>query len=106
MEYTKKIQIEKEYADYLQELLDRENIDFHEEKIGKDSVIDTFTAVFEDGREVDIKVCSGETNCFIDAVIFERNGCEIEAIEPRDSLLEEYFFEVDNVNYIVLLETK
>lgn len=105
MEYIKNSSWKK-YADCLQELLDRENIDFYEEKIGKDSVIDTFTTVFEDGREVDIKVCSGDSNCFIDAVILDKNGCEIEAIEPQDSLLEEYFFEVDNVKYIVLLKAK
>lgn len=73
-------------------------------------VLRTFTAVFEDGIEVDIKVCdsSDDTTPYIDPVIFDK-GQEILCLEVRDNLLGEYLFSVrqekergDSVDYYVV----
>lgn len=98
------IKVKKETAEYLEDLLEREDIDFSEEGIDEDSTIETFTAKFSNGYEADIKVCSGEHNCYVDPVLFNANGCQIGLLEPDYELLGEYTFEVENEEYTVILE--
>lgn len=44
--------------------------------ITEDSTLETFTVKFTDTVEADIKICSGQSNCFIDPVLFE-DGDEV-----------------------------
>lgn len=67
----------------------------------------TFTALFPDGIEVDIKVCNGSdaSEPFIDAVIFE-HGSELYPLDPRFDRLEgDYAFTVGQDTYIVTVQT-
>lgn len=66
--------------------------------------IQTFTGSFENGYEVDIKVC----NCsdrfgapWVDAVLFDNNGSEILCLDVRDTLLGEYIFNDGIEVYVV-----
>ena len=66
--------------------------------------IQTFTGSFENGYEVDIKVC----NCsdkfgapWVDAVLFDNNGSEILCLDVRDTLLGEYVFNDGIEMYVV-----
>lgn len=98
------IKIEKETADYLEDMLGRVGIDFHKEKIAEDSTIERFTAYFPNGYFADIGVCSGTDNCFVNPVIFNEAGCEMNFLEADDELFGEYVFGVNDVDYTVIVE--
>lgn len=83
-------------------LLDMVDVDFKKEGIDEDSVIKTYTFRFADGIEADIKVCSGQTNLFVDPVLFE-NGHECCVLEPADTLDGEYSFEHNGTIYTAVL---
>lgn len=100
------IQIDTEEAKYLQDLLDATDIDFNKKKIAEDSTIETFTANFSNGFFADIKVCSGQNNCFVDPVLFTENGSQICVLEPEGELLGYYTFTVNDINYVVEVITE
>ena len=79
----------------MQSFLDSEG----EDKAG---TLQTYTAVFEDNVEADIKVCKGDPP-FVDAVLYD-GGAEVELIEVTDELLGEYMFFYNGQTYTVLLE--
>lgn len=95
--------IKQEDAEYFQQLLDKTEINFHKMKIAEDSTIETFTFYFGNNIEADIKVCSGQNNCFLDPILFE-NGSEVCLLDPEGDLIGEYVFEYNGVEYIAILE--
>lgn len=95
--------VEKEYAQELQGLLDKEEIDFWDEGIPVDTILQIFTARFDDRYEAEIKVCSGQNNCFIDPVLFDKNSCEACVLDPEGDLLGFYEFEANGNIYQVEL---
>ena len=67
------------------------------------SVIETFTAKFDNGIEADIKVVNGD-GPYIDPVLF-KNGNEVQCLQdPSESLEGEYIFEYKNQQYVVVIE--
>jgi len=66
--------------------------------------IQTFTGSFENGFEVDIKVCNCDDKFgapWVDAVRFDNNGSEILCLDVRDTLLGEYVFNDGIEMYVV-----
>jgi len=66
--------------------------------------IETFTGSFENGYEVDIKVCNCDDKFgapWVDAVLFDNHGCEIMCLDVRDTLLGEYIFNDGIETYVV-----
>lgn len=59
---------------------------------GSDEVLMSFTHRFPDGFEVDLKVCNGDTP-WLDAVLFDPHGHEVQVLEPSDTILGEYPFD-------------
>lgn len=105
MRYEQVMKVKKESVDELQKLLDMEEIDFHKLKVAEDATLETFTVKFANGYEADIKVCSGQHNCFVDPVLFTPSGNECCVLEPECDILGEYWFEDHNSNeYIASLE--
>lgn len=100
MNHTKTIKISQLKNKEMQEFLDGKGD-------GSLNTIETFTANFgNDGDgiiEVDIKVCDGEGNPFIDPVIFV-NGCDSGCLDVEGTLIGEYIFELDGDTYTVLVE--
>ena len=95
--------VPKATSDLCKKLLSEGKVD---DQTAVDGVIFTFTAMFSDGREADIKVCNAETEGggpWVDAVLFEASGHEIEALEPGDSLLgrHEWILEDEDKKYVV-----
>lgn len=80
---TKVIRISLEEIERLQAFLDSK---------GKDVVdtVATFTAKFDDGIEIDIKVCDGNPP-FVDAVLFQ-DGSDVGCLDVTDTLVGEYIF--------------
>lgn len=99
-EYKETIVISKETAEELDNLLYLEDIDFNEKKIAKDSTIETFTANFKNGYSMDIKVCAGEDNCFLDIILFDKNSSQVDCMCGEDTILGTFEFEDENVKYI------
>jgi|TARA_Y100000296_G_scaffold69867_1_gene84062 hypothetical protein len=95
MSETRVIYIESDELDLMQSFLDSEG----ENKVG---TLQTYTAIFEDNVEADIKVCRGDPP-FVDAVLYD-SGAEVELIEVTDELLGEYMFFYNGQTYTVLLE--
>jgi len=66
--------------------------------------IQTFTGSFENGYEVDIKVCNCDDKFgapWVDAVLFDNKGSEILCLDVRDTLLGEYIFNDGIEVYVV-----
>lgn len=104
MRYEQTISISKSVADMINKYLyvEPESID---DCLGEDETI-TYTAVFPDGFEIDIKCCGvqyderEDTNtAWTEAVLFH-NGYECYS-EPADDFFGEWFFEYDGNEYVV-----
>lgn len=87
-------------------LLAIEEVDFEKEGIKEDSTLKSINAVFSNGYEVDIKVCSGQTNCYVDAILFDDKGYELVVAEPSFELDGQYIFEIDGETYCVTVQGK
>jgi len=102
MTYSQILTVDKHKAAKIQEMLDMETVDFDSLDIDEDAMLESFTAKFEDGHFVDIIVCSGQNNCWVDSVFYSPSGEEI-TNEPSDSLLGESEFSYKGNNYCVNL---
>lgn len=63
-------------------------------------VIQTFTCIFNDGFEADIKVCNGD-GPYVDSVLFDPDGTEVQVLDVGDQLDGVYQFEYGHKLYIV-----
>ena len=72
--------------------------------IVEDTTLETFTVSFEKGIEADIKICSGQSNCFIDPVLYD-NGDEACLLDCEGDFYsgKEFEFEYENVKYTVVV---
>lgn len=99
----KTIVIPKLKAAYFNKIL--ANQQGHE--LGEDETI-TYTARFDNGIEMDIKICGvhfkeNEDNTpWTEAVLFD-HGCEVCCTEPSDSFFGEWELEIDGTVYKVLV---
>ena len=106
MVFKKILTVPKDQTDYIERLLTVEPKS-REDCFGEDSVI-SVTAVFEDGIEMDIKVCGvqfeeGESNLpWTEAVLF-KNGCECGCPDPCDEFFGEWEFTNDVNTYIAVV---
>jgi hypothetical protein len=101
MEYGAIIYVDKKEAEEMEQILSIEQgicPDYDH-----DATIKTYTAKFANGFEADIKVCNGDTP-YIDNVLFDEQGCEVNCPEISESLLGEYHFEFEGETYQVLVE--
>lgn len=68
-----------------------------------DSAIYTETVSFPDGKEMDIKLCSGISNYFLDIVLFDSNGCERKCMLGDDKIDDTFELEDDDIIYRVIV---
>ena len=81
-----------------------EILDRTEELPRENDTIYCFTARFNDGCEVDIKVCNGDSP-YIDPVLFDARGYELAVGDPCWDILGEYWFMVGDDEYVVNIST-
>jgi hypothetical protein len=101
-----KVVIPRHKADFYRKLLKACKMD---DQTAPDGVIETFTARFRNGFQADIKVCNAETSGggpWVDPVLFDEGGNEVSVIEPGDSLLGKYYWEVDGEAYVAVVEAR
>lgn len=106
MIYEKTLKISKEEAKKYQKLLEQDELDFEKENVEEDSTLKILTTKFENGFCADIKVCTGQHNCYVDPVLFDSKGNEVCVDEPSETILGEYYFKNDEDKYIVNVETE
>ena len=101
MKHSTKVLIPKEDFEWLEPYLrDGKMV----EKYDKDGVVVTFTGKFDNGVEVDIKVCNALTEnggAYVDTVLFD-NGCEIAVSEVTDSLTGEWYVCASGEEYEII----
>lgn len=61
----------------------------------------SFTTKFKNGFFVDVNVCSGQHNCWVDAILYDPTGKEVVVAEPYDVLLGSTCFEYGGDKYFV-----
>jgi hypothetical protein len=94
--YDQTICIPLDHAAELQEILSMTD---YLEDAGRCEVLETLTADFGQGIEADIKICNGD-GPYIDPVLFD-HGCEIAIGEVGGVILDEFWFGVDDAEYVV-----
>ena len=108
MRYEKTITINKAAADMINRYLTIEPT-CADECLGEDETI-IYTAVFDNGFEVDIKCCGVQyrededcNTAWCEAVLF-KNGNEICCVYGEDDFLGEWELEYGNDEYVVIVE--
>jgi len=104
MKHEQTIQVPEDEIAEMNEILQRSEFI---EDAGRDEVIKLYRTIFDDGYEVDIKVCNGNSP-FVDAILFH-NGREICVLDPCfENIDGEYHFWTKNFNegdeYVVIIE--
>lgn len=100
MKYVAKIGVTQAVADEMEGILSITEGRHPDYKDG--AVIATFIATFENGYEADIKVCNGDTP-YVDNVLFDSNGNELDCPEIAETLLGKYEFEAEGDTFEVEL---
>jgi hypothetical protein len=87
------IQVPKKELDKWEDLLGLDFVDYDKEGWNDLSCVWTKTAKFEDGMEMDVKVCTvskEDGTCWSEAVLFDPSGSEVSHTEVCDSLRGEW----------------
>lgn len=105
MVYEKTIKIAKKEAERLEYLLDQEELDFEAEGVEEDATLLPLTANFENGYSMEINVCTGQQNCYVDSILYSNQQDNLSprcyVAEPEFGLLGEFYFELNRDKYIV-----
>jgi len=103
MTYKGIIKVSKEVERECQEILDLAEKLYEEKDDIYEGVYKTFSYTFANGYFVEIRVEVGQVNAYIDAVLYDHEGYEINVMEPEFELLGEYWFEDKGDSYTVEL---
>lgn len=104
MEYKTQIKISKDdvnFVDKVMEITDETDERWEDYQDLKDCTVERYTGRFEDGHFADVSICSGQSNFFIDPVLFNKDGYEVCVLECVDDILGEYEFEDEGNIYIL-----
>ena len=106
--YKETVEIDKETSDWLKHLLSYEEMteeDFEKEGIDQDSTVYEETVEFKDGKQADLKVCSGQNNLWAEAVLFSKNGDELCFTEPGfDDLIGGWQMQTGSAKYTITVK--
>lgn len=109
MKYSETIIVPKKELHFINGLLNLSGKQIYNKYgLKRDDTI-TYTSRLENGYEADIKVviCEEEEKPYIDAVLFDKNGCEVACTCPDDDKYDgEYRFECDGNEYVVTIIMK
>lgn len=82
--FTKTLEIPKAELEKWNSLLQRDDIDYDKEGFGKYETVWCRTVKFDDGCEIDIKVCSDapeDHDLWCEAVLFDSLGCQLDTTD-------------------------
>jgi len=106
MEYKVQIKISQEDIDFVEKVMaitDETDERWEDYQDLKDCTVERYTGKFEDGHFADVSICSGQSNFFIDPVLFNKEGHQVCVLECAEDLLGEYEFEDNGNTYILKL---
>lgn len=73
---------------------------------GEDNTI-SYTAVFPDGKQMDVKCCGcRDESSWTEAVLFDKNGCELCCSEPEYKYAGTWELEHEGVKYVAVVNTE
>lgn len=102
--YIKLLTIKEKKALDLQTILDLDTDKFAEQvenkMIKEDVTLFDKTIIFDDGFNIQIRVCTGQNNAYADFVLYDADGCEIDAIVDESLIRKVEFKDNDNI-YII-----
>lgn len=104
MIYKSKVKISKTDIDYVNRKLLIEEEDMLED--GCDTAETIATAKFNNKYEMDIKLCSGTSNYFLDVVLFNEKGGETGCCCDYDHIPSKIEFEDDDDAYLLTISSK
>lgn len=82
------------------------NAESEDEFQGEDDTI-TYTAVFPDGKQMDVKCCGCRNEAsWTEAVLFDRNGSELCCSEPGDEYAGTWELEYEGTKYVAVVKTE
>lgn len=102
--YKTQIKISQEDIDFINkvmEITDETDERWEDYQDLKDCTVERYTGYFEDGHFADVSLCSGQSNFFIDPVLFDKDGNEVCVLECVETILGEYEFEDEGNIYIL-----
>lgn len=107
--YQTTIEISKQELDKIEELLFMTGDEIYDKYGMKRDETIIHTAEFDDGYFMDIKlvVCDGEDIPYTEAVLFNKNGCEVGHTEPFGEY-DGYWFihnEITDSTYVAIIKT-
>lgn len=104
--YYKKIKMPKEELAYWDHLLDMDKVDYGKEGFGSCQCVLVKTAMFDDGRFADVKVCTSDWNedVWSEMVVFNQDGGQVWVSDVSDGLSGLWEAEIDGVKYLVEVE--
>lgn len=104
MKYKIQIKISQEdinFVNKVMEITDETDKRWEDYQDLKDCTVERYTGHFEDGHFADISICSGQSNFFIDPVLFNKDGYQVCVLDCADTILGEYEFEDEGNIYIL-----
>jgi len=103
MRYEAEIKIPKDRVAEVNRLNSMKAEDGLVERLGyyKDTLMDVFSARFDNGYEADLRFCAGDTNFFIDPVLFDEDGLELNVLDCADDILGTFEFTDGFDDYVV-----
>jgi aspartokinase-like uncharacterized kinase len=92
-------------VDYIQRLLDKEEsvLEFRGRRVKNDDVLDAHTFIFNNGMELDIKICNGD-GPWLDTVLFNEEGKEVFVTEPSHIWTDDIEVHYDGIVYCASFE--
>ena len=102
--YKTQIKISQDDIDFINKVMaitDKTDERWEDYQDLRDCTVERYTGHFEDGHFADVSVCSGQSNFFIDPVLFDKDGNEVCVLDCADTILGEYEFEDEGNIYIL-----
>jgi hypothetical protein len=97
MKYVREIKLSKEKSAFYREAMKKNSKNWPSETLSE-------TAVFDNGYEIDIKLCSADDGGYWTEAVLFWNGSEVCCTEPCDDFFGEWELECDGTIYSVIME--
>lgn len=107
MEYKKTLKLNKDYVEYLRNLLSIEDLSIDNKGIGRiDDYIGIASVDFPNNKSITIDLASGSTNYYDNVVLWEKDGIYYNELDCSDCNFDIGTFELfhDDDIYIVEIE--
>lgn len=104
MKYKTQIKITQDdvnFVNKVMEITDETDERWEDYQDLRDCTVERYTGYFEDGHFADVSLCSGQSNFFIDPVLFDEKGHQVCVLECADDILGEYSFADAGNEYIL-----